>query len=387
MAWPRLRSRRGGAQNGARSHGAGTGSSASGGRQESGSVRPAEPADYEPAAPAAWEADFGDVLAHGGSGAADAAETDGSDLLLWDWAAPGDDAQAAEAEAGGPAEPDGAAEPGGPTEAAGPAEPPATQWTPVVTPAEEVSREPRRPGIGQHRGNLAHLSADPRKRAWQLRAVIAVIVMVAFSVLFSWRVGLTLAVIAVIADTIYRSRRSYYRQGRLTRAQRRTRRQLAKLRRAGYRALHAGLIPGSEDHIDHLVIAPAGVYAIDSEAWDRRLPVRVRNGRELWHGRHNKKERLEHARWESQRAAELLSGETGKQVIVRPALAVYGPKILWDVVTIRDVDVFSGPRLRKYLRRRARQRDFQPLSHAEIERIYKAANAAFPHLSPGSPAS
>ena len=42
-------------------------------------------------------------------------------------------------------------------------------------------------------------------------------------------------------------------------------------------------------------------------------------------------------------------------VTVRPAMAVYGPKIPWDVATIRDVDVFSGPRLRKYLRRRARQ--------------------------------
>ena len=44
---------------------------------------------------------------------------------------------------------------------------------------------------------------------------------------------------------------------------------------------------------------------------------------------------------------------------------------------IRDVDVFSGPRLRVYLRRRARQRNAHPLSKSEIESIDKAAHVAF----------
>ena len=65
-------------------------------------------------------------------------------------------------------------------------------------------------------------------------------------------------------------------------------------------------------------------------------------------------------------------------------MAVYGPRIPWDVATIRDVDVFSGPRLRKYLRRRARQEDVRPLTDTEIEKIYEAASKAFPHLSSGS---
>ena len=129
------------------------------------------------------------------------------------------------------------------------------------------------------------------------------------------------------------------------------------------------------------------MFAIDSEAWDKRLPVRTKNARQLWHGPFSKKDRLEHAQWEAQRAAELLSGAIGKPVTVRPAMAVYGPKIPWDVATIREVDVFSGPRLRKYLRRRARQTDVRPLTDDEIERIYTAANKAFPHLSSGSPAS
>jgi hypothetical protein len=258
---------------------------------------------------------------------------------------------------------------------------------PVVTPVEELGATGTQPpGIGQRRGNLAHLAANPRMRIWQLRVVVAVLILVAFSILVSWQFGLTLAVIAIIADTIYRSRRNYSRAARMTRAQRRTRRQLAKLRRAGYRAMNGNLIPNSREQIDHLVVGPAGVFAIDSEAWDKHLIVRTRNARQLWHGPFSMKDRLEHAHWESQQAADLLSGAMGKPVAVRPAMAVYGPKIPWDVAIIREVDVFSGPRLRKYLRRRARQGDARPLTDDEIEKIYAAANKAFPHLSSGSPA-
>jgi Nuclease-related domain len=309
-----------------------------------------------------------------------ATEPESADLPLWDWSLPAKDS-AREASA---AEPPAGELSAGEPPAAGRADPPKHEWKPVVTPVEEAD-EPR-PGIGQQRGNLAHLSGNPRMRIWQLRALAAVVILVAFSILVSWQLGLTLAVIAIIADTIYRARKGYARKIRLTAAQRRTRRQLTKLGRAGYRAMHARPIPESQDQIDHLVVGPAGVFAIDSEDWDKRLIVRTKSGKQLWHGPFSKKDRLEHALWEAQRAADLLSDEMGKPVVVRPAMAVYGPKIPWDVATIREVDVFSGPRLRKYLRRRARNGEVLPLSDGEIERIFKAANQAFPHLSSGSPA-
>jgi hypothetical protein len=272
-------------------------------------------------------------------------------------------------------------------QAATAAEPPRPTWKLVVAPAPAPD-EPRQPGIGQRRGNLAHLSANPRIRAWQRRALFAIVVGVVFSVVVSWRLGLTLAVVAAIADTIYQSRRGLPGQRvKMTGAQRHTRRQLAKLARAGYRAMHGNLIPDSEEQIDHLVVGPAGVFAIDSESWDKHLVVRTKNARQLWHGPFSMKERLEHARWESERAAELLSGEVGSPVTVRPAMAVYGPKIPWDVATIREVDVFSGPRLRKYLRGRAKKDAQRRLDDAEVERIYLAANKAFPHLSAGARAS
>ena len=267
-------------------------------------------------------------------------------------------------------------------------DPPRPTWKLVVAPAGPAGDGPRQPGIGQRLGNLAHLSANPRIRAWQRRAVIAIIVGVVFTVVVSWRLGLTLAVIAAIADTIYQSRRGLpERRVKVTRVQRRTRRQLAKLARAGYRAMNGNIIPDSEEQVDHLVVGPAGVFAIDSEAWNKNLVVRTKNGLQLWHGPFSMKDRLEHARWESEQAAEMLSGALGSPVTVRPAMAVYGPKIPWDVATIRDVDVFSGPRLGKYLRRRARQTGRPPLSEAEIDRIFKAAHQAFPHLTAGAPVS
>jgi hypothetical protein len=314
-------------------------------------------------------------------------DSDSGDVPFWDWAPPEDpvepddiDARFSFDEAA-----DGFGRPAAPAAPAAPMDPP----RPAVTPVEQDGEQAGQPGIGQNRGDLAHLFANPRLRMWQRRVIIAIIVGVLFSLLVSWRLGLTLAVIAAIADTIYRSRRGLPgpRGVKMTGAQRHTRRQLGQLGRAGYRAMHGNLIPDSEEQIDHLVVGPAGVFAIDSEAWDKRLVVRTRNARQLWHGPTSMKDRLEHAKWESQQAAEMLSEVVGSPVTVRPAMAVYGPKIPWDVVTIRDVDVFSGPRLRKYLRREARRNGVTRLSGAEVEEIYEAANQAFPHLNTGITAS
>ena len=333
-----------------------------------------EAASYQGTAAEETAADVAETEATGLEPAA--AEPESADLPLWDWSPP---ERSERSERAAPA-----AEPV--AERADPpkADPPKPEWKPVITPVEEAGES--RPGVGQRRGNLAHLSANPRMRIWQLRAVVAVVILVAFWILVSWQLGLTLAVIAIIADTIYRARKGYAGKIRLTSAQRRTRRQLNKLGRAGYRAMHARPIPESQDQIDHLVVGPAGVFAIDSENWDKRLAVRTKKGTQLWHGPFSKKDRLQHAQWEAQRAADLLTGATGKPVSVRAAMAVYGPRIPWDVATIREVDVFSGPRLRKYLRRRARNGEVRPLTDEEIERIFKAANEAFPHLSAGSPA-
>jgi hypothetical protein len=230
------------------------------------------------------------------------------------------------------------------------------------------------------RQRILGLAMDPRMRYWRERLVIMVIAGVLFGILWGWIGGLTLAIIAGIAHAVWRSRTvGAIPPGiKLTRAQRITQRKLGALKRAGYRSLSARPIPDSEDVIDHLVVGPTGVYAIDSEKWNRRLPIRTRNGKQLWLGPMSQKARLEHAKWEAGRASELLSARLGRDIVVRPALAIYGPHIPWDIAVIRDVDVFNGTRLRKYLKRRSKIRAVSKLGREDIASIYEAAEAVLP---------
>jgi len=383
MAWPKPRNRRslvpaetssnggGGAREGAQPHAvapdqAGRPSWPSPERWPSAHATvtpvPAVPAVPEKAQPGAEEA-------------SEAGEADPGDRPFWEsW---GRTDEAADLDEPG----DGFPEDGPADDAVTDVDPrPRRSWEPVVVTVGETREPPKAEGIGQHLGSLAHLSANPRMRGWQRRVIVAVIAGLLFGFLLKdWRWGLTFAVLAAIADTIIRSRTVFKGPAgvRLTKAQKHTLRQLSSLERKGYRAMHILPIPDSEEQIDHLVIGPAGVFAIDSEDWDKRMPVRTSNHRQLWHGPHSMKDRLEHAHWEADQAAALLSAEAGTPVSVRAAMAVYGPKIPWDVAEIRDVDVFSGDRLRIYLRRRARRRDAHPLTASEIERIDKAAHVAF----------
>jgi hypothetical protein len=236
--------------------------------------------------------------------------------------------------------------------------------------------------------NVRELALDQRLRIWRWRLLIMVVVGLASGLpTRSWLIGLTLAVLAGIIDTIYRARTvaSIPTGGSTDRAQRQTQRQLAGMRRRGYLTLHARPIPDSREVIDHLVVGPTGVYAIDSEKWRKDFPIRTRQGKQLWHGPESKKPRLEHAHWEAQQASERLSAALGREIVVRPAMAVYGPKIPWDVATIRDVDVFSGPSMRKYFARRARKvrkRELKKLTQDEVREIFEAAGAVLPDVAP-----
>jgi hypothetical protein len=230
------------------------------------------------------------------------------------------------------------------------------------------------------------LPLDQKLRLWRMRALIVVIVGVVFAIIVNWEVGLTLAIVAGIVDTIYRSRtvesHAWAQPGTVDRAtwraQRRTIKQLGTMHRSGYLALHRRPIPDSVEVIDHLVVGPTGVYAIDSEKWDKELPIRQSNGKQLWLGPESKKDRLDHARWEAEQAGKRLSDKLGMEIEVQPALAIYGPKISWVVLAVRGVDVFSGDELKKYIRRRARRKTVPHLSHDDIRKIYSAAADVLP---------
>src|SRR5580700_41612 len=374
MAWPKPRNRRSPVPVETSSNGGG---GAPGGAQPH-AVTPDQASRPSWPSPERWpsaHATVAPVPLEAQLSAAESEETDPADRPFWEsW---GRADEAADLDEPG----DGLPDDGPADDAVTDVDPrPRRSWEPVVAAVGESPEQPKPEGIGQHLGNMAHLSANPRVRGWQRRVIVAIIAGLLFGfLLHDWRWGLTFAVLAAIVDTIIRSRTVFKGPAgvRLTKAQKHTLRQLSSLERKGYRAMHILAIPDSEDQIDHLVIGPAGVFAIDSVDWDKRMPVRTSNHRQLWHGPHSMKDRLEHAHWEADQAASLLSAEAGTPVTVRAAMAVYGPKIPWDVAEIRDVDVFSGDRLRIYLRRRTRRRNATPLSASEIERLDKAAHVAF----------
>jgi hypothetical protein len=237
---------------------------------------------------------------------------------------------------------------------------------------------------GPRRLTVRDLPPDVRLRMWRFRAIVVIVVGVVFTIVANWQVGLSLAIVAGIIDTVYRSRTAadVERGGSTAAAHRRTRRQLSRMRRAGYHTLNARPIPGSREVIDHLVVGPTGVYAIDSERWHKRVPIRTYNGKQLWHGPEDKRARLEHANWEAQQASERLSTAVGFDVPVRAAMAIYGPKVPWGIATIKDVDVFTGTDLGKYLRRRSRMRDLPRLSKEQVKAIHDAASSVLPDVGP-----
>ncbi len=235
------------------------------------------------------------------------------------------------------------------------------------------------------RAIVAGLAADPRVPIWIRRAIIAVIVALAFTLWKSWRVGLTAAAIVAIVDTVYQSKTIALipAAARVSSAQRRTTRRLYLLRPFGYMAIHTRRIPGSDSVIDHLVIGPGGVFAVDSERWDRRLPVRTVAGGSasvplMYHGPYSQKERLAHARWEAGEAARLLSEDLGEQITVQPVMVIYGPTVPWVVTSLRGVDVFAGRRVGKYFRTRKRASQSGTLGWQEAGDIYAAAERVLP---------
>lgn len=233
------------------------------------------------------------------------------------------------------------------------------------------------------RPTYAGLAADPRIPVWIGRAVAAIVVGAAVSFWLSWRLGVTFAALVAIADIIFRSRTSptIPASARVTSAQRRSRRRLARLRANGYISLNARAIPHTKEVIDHLVVGPAGVFALDSERWDRRLPVRAIQGSQLYHGPFSQRDRLEHARWEAAQASRLLGNAVKRKIDVHPTMVIYGPKIPWSVVSLYGVDVFSGNRLRKYFRQQAKSRRAGQLDAGQISLIEEAAERVLPPVT------
>ncbi|HEV2372083.1 MAG TPA: nuclease-related domain-containing protein [Streptosporangiaceae bacterium] len=213
------------------------------------------------------------------------------------------------------------------------------------------------PGPLSVRDQFTRLTRDPRMPGWVRRTVLAAATGVPVTAVVNWEAGAGVAALAVTADVLFCARVSGVIPAhvRVVSAQRRSRRRLRRLRLSGYLAVHARRIPGTNSILDHLVVGPGGVFAVDSQYWDRRLPVRASQGGRLYHGPFDQTARLDHARWEAEQVSIFIGQALGLRITVQPAMVIYGPKVPWTVANIHGVDVFGGPTLYKYVRRWARR--------------------------------
>jgi hypothetical protein len=122
--------------------------------------------------------------------------------------------------------------------------------------------------------------------------------------------------------------------------ERRTARLLAPLERRGWAVLHDLAIPNSQANIDHLVIGPGGVVAIDSKQY--RGQLRADRDRMVWHGRHLLVSALRTTLWEADQADEVL-GIADLQVAA--IVAVHGASVPWGALRAEGVIVVPARRL------------------------------------------
>jgi Nuclease-related domain len=122
--------------------------------------------------------------------------------------------------------------------------------------------------------------------------------------------------------------------------ERRTARLLAPLEHRGWAVLHDLAIPGSAANIDHLVIGPGGVLAIDSKQYRGRLRA-DRDGM-VWHGRHLLVSALRTTLWEADQADEVL-GIADLQIAA--IVAVHDASVPWGLLEAEGVTVVPARRL------------------------------------------
>jgi Nuclease-related domain len=122
--------------------------------------------------------------------------------------------------------------------------------------------------------------------------------------------------------------------------ERRTARLLVPLERRGWAVLHDLAIPNSQANIDHLVIGPAGVLAIDSKQY--RGQLRVDRDGMVWHGRHLLVSALRKTLWEADQADEVL-GIADLQVAA--IVAVHSASIPRGLLRAEGITVVPARRL------------------------------------------
>jgi hypothetical protein len=190
----------------------------------------------------------------------------------------------------------------------------------------------------------AEWAAWTRTLPWRIAAILAIGAGGgALGSLLAPRLGLVLGLLAAVAagwGLRFRPSPDAVAWRRGAAGERRTARLLGPLERQGWVVLHDLAVPGSQANIDHLVIGPGGVFAIDSKRYRGRL--QLDDVGKLWHGRYPLAPAVRATSWEADQAAVVLP-DPGMAVM--PIVAVHGVQVPWGKVVVDGVPILSARRL------------------------------------------
>lgn len=138
---------------------------------------------------------------------------------------------------------------------------------------------------------------------------------------------------------------------------------LADLRSAGYRAIHDLVCHGF--NVDHVLVGPGGVFAIETKFRSGRGLIEFRNGEGLFvDGRPEDKDCLKQARANAAEVNRLIKENCAREAWVTPLVVFVGDWKVKDNWRNTDARVFTADQLPRYIRQQ------QPeLTKREIELI------------------
>jgi hypothetical protein len=153
-------------------------------------------------------------------------------------------------------------------------------------------------------------------------------------------------------------------------AERATARLLAAVGRSGAIVLHDRAIPHARANIDTIVVAPSGVWTVDTKRWRRDQRVHVHRG-VLRCGPTEHTRAVAANRWAAGRVSRELARFTAAPVPVQPVIAVHGAAVPRGL-TVDGVDVVAAHHLPRLLHRG------RALTPHQVRLLAAAVAAAFP---------
>jgi Nuclease-related domain len=235
-------------------------------------------------------------------------------------------------------------------------------------PAERLAGSVGRPGrsaLTQYRRRRAEeLAGWTRSLAWRAPLVAAaglVAGALADRAGLPWAGLVGLAAAAVLVGWRLRFRPSEQARAwqRGAHGERQTARRLDRLGRDGYVVFHDLAMPDSPANVDHLVIGPSGVFAIDSKQWTGG----VHQGADglVWHNHYRLDRTPAAVRWQAETLGRLLG------IRVAPLVCVHGAYIQGGGLDAQGVAIVPATLLRSALGYE------RVLSEVDVERLAATA--------------